>query len=184
MAVEYRSIPNYPGYRAGDDGSIWTQWRTCRSGRFLISKWRRMKPSINKRRTRGRTYLYLNLCKDGRPKTFRVHRLILLTFEGPCPKGHESCHWDGNPLNNNRQNLRWGLPIDNRQDNERLDRYQKGSAHSQSKLTERKVLRIFYLSARGVLQRNIAKYFNVSLPTISMILRRKIWTHVKLPKQS
>lgn len=36
-----------------------------------------------------------------------VHRLVLETFEGPCPPGFECDHIDRNPSNNNLENLRW-----------------------------------------------------------------------------
>jgi hypothetical protein len=36
-----------------------------------------------------------------------VHRLILETFIGPCPRGHHAEHLDGDSLNNCLTNLRW-----------------------------------------------------------------------------
>lgn len=45
--------------------------------------------------------------KGHRPRTVRVHTLVLEAFVGSCPTGLEACHWDGRPANNRRTNLRW-----------------------------------------------------------------------------
>lgn len=45
-----------------------------------------------------------------------AHRLVLLAFVGPAPKGQEGCHADGNPLNNRLDNLRWDTRSGNVQD--------------------------------------------------------------------
>ncbi len=40
-------------------------------------------------------------------KPWYVHNLVLLAFVGPRPDDYQCCHNDGNPLNNNLENLRW-----------------------------------------------------------------------------
>jgi len=40
-------------------------------------------------------------------KTFRVHRLVLEAFVGPCPHGCEACHRNNDPSDNRIENLRW-----------------------------------------------------------------------------
>ncbi len=52
---------------------------------------------------------------NGKNKDVYVHRLVLQEFYGPCPKGMECAHLDGNPLNNNLTNLKWVLPKENSQ---------------------------------------------------------------------
>jgi len=42
-----------------------------------------------------------------RNRTHRVHRLVLEAFRGPCPKGCEASHLDGDPGNNRLENLVW-----------------------------------------------------------------------------
>lgn len=37
----------------------------------------------------------------------KVHSLVLLAFIGPCPKGLQAAHLDGNPLNNCLSNLKY-----------------------------------------------------------------------------
>ena len=42
-----------------------------------------------------------------------VHQLVLESFIGPCPDGKESSHLDGDPTNNNLNNLIWETHIEN-----------------------------------------------------------------------
>lgn len=123
--VRYAEIPDFPGYRVGDDGTIWRAWVNCRWGRRLTDRWRLMKLGVQKSRTPGRRYRYVNLtpAEGGKYRTFRVHRLVLLAFVGPCPEGMEARHEDGDPSNNRLDNLAWGTPAENRADNRRLGRY-------------------------------------------------------------
>ncbi len=122
--VEYREIPGWPGYRVGNDGSVWTCWSKGPRPR-LTDRWTQMKASVQKRRSPGRAYHYLNLRRpEGkRYRTFRVHRLILEAFVGPCPDGMESRHLDLDPSNNRLGNLAWDTPEQNRDDNREADRY-------------------------------------------------------------
>ncbi len=55
-------------------------------------------------------HLGVSLWKNKEPKFFRVHQLVMETFIGPCPIGMEICHNDGNPANNNLDNLRYDTP--------------------------------------------------------------------------
>ena len=52
-------------------------------------------------------YLQVNLCQNGKKATFRVHRLVALTFipNPMCKK--EVNHIDGNKMNNSVDNLEW-----------------------------------------------------------------------------
>lgn len=52
-------------------------------------------------------YLYVNLCKDGKMKTFRVHRLVANAFI-PNPNGYRCVnHKDEDKTNNCVDNLEW-----------------------------------------------------------------------------
>ena len=58
-------------------------------------------------------YLCVDLCKNGKRKTFRIHRLVAIHFidnleNKPCVD-----HIDGNKKNNNIDNLRWVTQIEN-----------------------------------------------------------------------
>lgn len=108
--TQYRDIPGFPGYRVGDDGSIWFAWVNCRWGRRLTDRWKQMKIA-----THWKGYLYVNLTppEGGRYKTFRVHRLVLEAFVGPCPEGMECRHLNGVRNDNRLANLAWGTKEEN-----------------------------------------------------------------------
>jgi thymidylate synthase ThyX len=58
----------------------------------------------------------VSLNRPGCQEVRLVHQLVLEAFVGPCPAGMEGCHNDGNGLNNNVANLRWGTPRSNADD--------------------------------------------------------------------
>lgn len=173
--VTYKPIQDFPGYRVGDDGSVWYAWVTCRSGRKLTDRWRRMKASPG-----SRGYLRVNLTppEGGRYRTFRVHILVLTAFVGPCPDGMEGRHLNGIKADCRLDNLAWGTPEQNRQDNHDLGAYQKGEAHSQAKLTDEQVREIRRRRAAGASLRELADEHGVSFPCLSAIVNRKTWKHV------
>lgn len=61
-------------------------------------------------------HLGVALHREGEQVSAWVHRLVLVTFEGPPPKGMECLHRDGDPTNNRLDNLRWGYRSENVQD--------------------------------------------------------------------
>lgn len=96
----WRDIPNYEGlYQVSDLGRIKSLPKK-RSGKFdnseLILK------SINKD-----GYIVVNLWKNKKKKTLRVHRLVAKSFI-PNPKNLKIInHIDGNRSNNSVNNLEW-----------------------------------------------------------------------------
>lgn len=177
--VEYREVPGYPGYMVGSDGTVWSKWRTCLYGR-IEKTYRQLKQSVKKNCGR-KAYHYLNLTDvEGKVTTFRVHRLILLAFRGPCPDGWQARHLDGSPHNNALENLEWGTPEENRQDTHSHGTYRKGETHHYAKLTEKQVREIRTCYARGgVLLRDLAGKHQTTISQISNIINRRSWRHVE-----
>lgn len=135
-SIEYRDVAGFPGYRVGDDGSVWSRWekRMLPVGRgsrnILGSQWRPMKLGRQKDRgTQGRSYLQVRLSYgcEAKSRIFRVHRLVLEAFVGPCPDGMETRHRDGDPTNNRLSNLCWGTPAENAEDKKSQGKH--GSRH-------------------------------------------------------
>lgn len=126
--VEYRLLKDWPGYRVGSDGSVWS----CRlnSGR-LVNIWRRRKVW---RHRRG--HLYVRVYHKGTVVKFGCHQLVLLAFVGPCPPGMECCHNDGNPANNAVENLRWDTRKANALDRYSHGTHNKGEMHNLAVLTD------------------------------------------------
>lgn len=118
------------------------------------------------------------LCRDGAVFPYRVHRLLLLTFRGPQPPGHEAFHIDGNQRNNRLDNLLWEKT---RQNNIRKREHRtgnKGKINGRAKLTENDVLEIRKLYSNGTKQLCIASEYGVMPQTISMIITGKNWKHI------
>jgi len=85
-------IIGYEGlYKIYDDGSVYSLY----NNRFL-------KLCID-----SSGYLRANLCKNGKNKTTRVHKLVTRHFIGERPNGMDIDHKDKNKLNNKISNLRY-----------------------------------------------------------------------------
>lgn len=177
VEVSYRSISEFPGYRAGDDGSIWSRWNWGGSGSSrgtIGTSWRRLKPKTDKD-----GYLGVTLLKGGIRHSLRVHRLILETFVGLCPDGMEACHYpDRSPANCRLGNLRWDTWHGNLEDRISHGTHLFGESHAASKMTEAKVIQIRQLHAAGLRQVDIGARFGITQTCVSAIVRRSTWRHV------
>lgn len=174
--TSYEDIPGWPGYRVGNDGSVWRLWITCRAGRKLSNKWRQMKTGIHRK-----GYLYVNLTppEGGSYKTFRIHRLVLEAFVGPCPDGLECRHLNGIKSDCRLTNLKWGTPEENRKDNYRLNAYRIGENNQVAKLTNENVQDIRNRYTRGnVFMKELADEYGVSISNIHAIVHRRSWQHL------
>ena len=91
MIEEMKDVKYYEGeYAITRDGKVWSYKRK----KFL-------KPEL----VRG--YYYVNLCKNGKKKRFRIHRLVAEAYI-PNPEGLPQVnHKDENPQNNCASNLEW-----------------------------------------------------------------------------
>ena len=89
-------IPNHAGYFACEDGTIIGKRGKPISGKITWDGYREVVLSDGKER-----------------RCVRVHRLIMETFEGPCPKGFQVNHRDGDKLNNAHGNLEYVTSTEN-----------------------------------------------------------------------
>jgi hypothetical protein len=64
----------------------------------------------------GDGHAVVNLCQQGRQKTWYVHVLSLTAFVGPCPPNKEGCHNNGDGFDNDITNLRWDTHSANMRD--------------------------------------------------------------------
>ena len=101
-----KDITNYEGlYAATRDGKIWSYPKPCSStnGMFLKAQLSLTKHN----RTTPHRQLLVGLRKEGKRKVFQVHRLIALTYIPNPDSKPDINHIDGNPENNNVDNLEW-----------------------------------------------------------------------------
>lgn len=68
---------------------------------------------ILKPRVGSKGYAYLQLSKDGKHKTFKIHRLVAIHFVSGYSENLTVNHKDGNKLNNEASNLEWCTIEDN-----------------------------------------------------------------------
>lgn len=175
LDVAYRDVVGFPGYRVGDDGSVWTNHHW--NGRSPSpGAWRPLKL---KRHRHG--YPAVILSRDGRPSTRLVHRLVMEAFVGPRPPGLVCCHNDGNPANNHLSNLRYDTPSANQRDRALHGTAQLGSENPMAVLHEIDVLMIRTLNRRyGILPGVIASLLHFNRSTVGNVLsrQRNLWRHV------
>lgn len=179
--VEYREVPGFPGYRVGDDGSVWSNWNKGKRKRDV--KWRRMVLYAPTKKH----YFKVTLVGDDSRVYWSVHRIVLTSFVGPRPEGMVTRHLDGNHHNNALSNLVYGTQSENGKDTIRHGVYHPprflGEDHPSHILTEKKVVEIrkaYDNKTRkyGALVK-IGKMYGVSSHVIGCVVRGETWKHVK-----
>lgn len=111
--TKWKDIPGYNGfYQVSDSGEVRSVERKIKN------RWsfRILKPRILKGKFDKDGYRLVELSMNSKVKTLKVHRLVLESFIGPCPKDYECRHLDGCKTNNNLLNLAWGSKKENSND--------------------------------------------------------------------
>ena len=135
-----------------------------------------------KMKTRNRSgteYQIINFSAiDGKKKTFRVHRLVLMAFN-PVENMEklEVNHKDGNKKNNNLSNLEWCTPSENQKHAYKmgLNKARKGEKSNFAKLKQEDIEKIFELRKNGLTQQKISEIIGCTRSNISYILNNKSW---------
>jgi hypothetical protein len=170
--VIYKEIPGFPGYRIGNDGSLWT----CKNAKWgFRDTWKRLRPY-----TDNSGHLQVVLMSDAKKKkNFFVHVLVLNAFVGPRPKGFDACHGNGDPADNRLENLRWDTRAANIEDSKRHGTFCVGEKNGHCRLTEDQVREIREIHASGQMgYKRIAKKFGVSFSAVVHICHRINWKHI------
>lgn len=152
----YRDLP-FPGYRIGDDGTVWSSRYLGRS--LPGNRWKRLKG-----RPDGNGYLKVAIYINDKPRQMSIARLVLETFVGKAEEGMQACHFpDKDKRNNKLSNLIWGTNATN---------YSHRRVHGtdnngkNTRLTSDDVLYILEQVAIGRLQKDIAKDVNCHPSTV------------------
>lgn len=109
---EWRDIKGYEGYY-----QVSNLGRVRSLDREVLSKggsFRKVRSRVLLNIKSYSGYLLVNLFKEGKGESLRVHRLVMLSFM--YIDNNEELHVnhiDGNKLNNNLCNLEWSTPTDN-----------------------------------------------------------------------
>lgn len=105
------------------------EYEVSNLARIRTLKWKKT-PHVVSQGVSKRGYFVVDLSHNDKKKVWNVHRLVALAFLGPCPPGKEVCHNDGNRLNSNLNNLRYGSRADNVHDSMRHGTFRPGGNHS------------------------------------------------------
>lgn len=170
--VTYKDVPGFPGYRVGDDGSVWSCRTKARPG--ISSTWHRVVGTLRPKQR------YRTVCFRIGPQNYvrYVHRLVLEAFVGPCPEGMQCCHKNGDPTDNRLENLRWDTASANHLDKRKHGTMLRGESHPYAKLTEKDVVAIRSLHTAGVPSDVIGEAFQVSDCYVNDVARGESWSHV------
>lgn len=175
----WKDVPGYEGfYQVSDHGRVKAlsrviQRRAGRRATWTEQRWPEhiMHTSLHSR------YAKVGLHnRERQAKHYNVNVLVLLTFIGPCPPGHQACHNDGNKHNNRLSNLRWDTPKNNHADKRQHGTHLLGETKPQAKLTEQQVRAI-----RDDIRphETIARDFGIALSNVWLIKARRSWKHVE-----
>ena len=179
MTVTYKDIPEFVGYRIGDDGSLWSC--LARKGEgigngtsvVLADSWKRLRGGKDKD-----GYLKAILCKDGRRRHVRINRLVLEVFVGQPPEGAVAAHENGIRIDNRLSNLRWDTQASNVSDKKKHGTHQEADRHGGRLLDAEKVRSLRAMRSAGASLKSLAQTFGVSLPTVSAIATGRLWKSV------
>ena len=165
--IEWRKLDTEDNYLISSDGQVKSTW-------FGKEKLLKTAPD-------NIGYLRFAYYKDGKKTTLRVHSCVAKVFLGDrSSEGLQVRHYDGNKLNNNKENLIWGTAQEDANDRIRHGTSGKGETSGSAKLKETDIHEIRELRLTGMLHREIADFFNVSEARISEILSGKCWAHVPI----
>ncbi len=168
--IETKVIPGYQNYECDIEGNVYSL-NYNRTGK---------RKKMKKIKTRG-GYLRVDLCKNGKTKTKKIHRLVMLTFYGESDL--QVNHIDGNKTNNNLFNLEYCSAFQNMQHAYRLGLVNNtGEKHGKAKLTKKQVIEIkkTLLNPYIGISRDLATEYEVTPNVIGKIKRGETWKHVTI----
>lgn len=182
----WKDIPGYEGlYQASSLGKI----------KSILRKEKSLHPKTKKIfiRTRNEKFLRFSLdkdgylkvrpCKNGKPKMFSVHKLILLTFKPNLNNLPQINHINGIKTDNHINNLEWCDHSHNMKhsyaNNLHKIANKQGENSPVSILTEKQVLEIRRLWSFGEYnQKQLSEKFNTEQSNISRIVNNIYWKHI------
>lgn len=111
---------------------------------------------------------------ESKAKTYRVHRLVLLAFVGPCPEGMEASHLNGDSSDNRLKNLAWEPVKKNHARKKLHGTYRTGEKANNAKLNWEKV-RAIRAAHKKVKATELAALYRVSVGTIHRVQSGNGW---------
>ncbi|MCK4245314.1 MAG: HNH endonuclease [Candidatus Omnitrophica bacterium] len=161
IAEIWKPVPTHQGYFVTQTGKI-----RGPSGKIL----KPMQQNLG--------YLYVLTPLPRRPRKLFIHRAVLSAFVGrPKPK-QEVRHLNGNPRDNNLNNLMWGDKFEQHEDARRHGTNCIGERSGTAKLSEAKVQEI-KLKIKTKTLRKLGAEYGVSHTAIRRAALGITWKHLK-----
>jgi len=174
--IEYRPIPNFPGYHIGSDGSVWSSNQHPLWIHKPPRPWHQIATSTDHW---GYTQVNLNNVETKRHLSKKVHILLLEIFVGPRPPGMYALHKNDVRTDNRLDNLYWGTRMDNVRDAILNARIRRGARHHAYKLSDDDVREIRRRMAAGESATLVARDFAISPSYARAIFTGKERRYVK-----
>jgi hypothetical protein len=118
------------------------------------------------------------ICIDGTRKTIASHRAIAETFIPNPLELPQVNHIDGNPLNNDVNNLEWCTASDNQKHAYATGLKTQGEMRLNAKLTAEDVYEIADMIYEGYSNNKIAEKYGVTKGSIEGIKKGRSWAHL------
>lgn len=129
--------------------------------------------------TRQRGYLNVNLWKQNRHHSRRVHRVVMAAFIGPVPEGMQVNHRNGIKTDNSLDNLEYVSPAENVRHAKEVLHVNQGERHPSHRLSDMAVRHIRTAVLEGRSKTELARDFGVSGRCIGDVIRNRSWRHVR-----
>lgn len=160
--MEWKDIPSYKGlYKVSSCGVVKSLERYTKR----LGKPKKVNERILKTALSYNGYEIVSLCKNGKSKTFRVHQLVINSFNGFPKRGLVVHHKDNNKLNNNLSNLEYVSRQKNTQE------YYKTINKSRGEVPYSDIPKIIKAVSEGEKVLDIAIDYNVSRNDIAVICK-------------
>jgi hypothetical protein len=162
-------------------------WRPVLDDHYEVSslgKVRRLKPCSRSKpgyvlipHPDRKGYFRARCTVNGRSKLYRIHRLVMLAFVGPCPRGMEVNHKDGDKKNNALENLEYATPEKNQAHATVNGLRASGERVGNAKLTADTV-RGIKKDLCAMPTSAVSRKHNLPHSTVDAIKHGKTWRHV------
>lgn len=173
----WKDVVGYEGlYQISNLGRVKSLPRMVGAGNGYLSKERMLEICVSRN-----GYLFVPLCKNGKRKNHRIHRLIAQSFI-PNPENKTQVnHIDHDIWNNNLDNLEWVTQSENMKHSfsnpKRKKPNVRGDNNPNSKLNLTKAEEIKNQYKSGLYtQKELGNMFGVGQGQISRIILNKVWS--------